>query len=161
MPPEFPEEFGKLFERMAEYFNPKASESNDPADYPRSIPIKDARALTLLEELQVKNREMHNMMSRMDIAWHEHETFKAKVFVRLREAYPALEVYEGVKSGNRYFKYKGDWYYVGWGGGGEEKKPMDEKPEQVKGWLDTVKPEDFGAPKETSKPPEDPEAAPA
>ena len=159
---EIPEDFGELLKKMAECFGDKKPESDDPADYPRSVKIKDDRTNMLLEELQVKKREMHNAMSRMDVAWHEHEAFKSKTFLRLKELHPNVEIYEGVKSGCRFFKYKGEWWFVGWGGEKKPEKPLDEKPEQVKGWLDSLKPGDFG-PSETKepKPPDDTETASA
>lgn len=159
---EIPEDFGELLKKMADYFGDKKPESDDPADYPRSAKITSEQINLLLDELQVKKREMHNMMGRMDVAWHEHEAYKSKVFLRLKELYPQVEIYEGVKSGCRFFKYKGAWWFVGWGGEKQPEKPITEKPEQVKGWLDSLKPGDFGPSKDTeAKPPDDSEAAPA
>lgn len=158
-----PDDFADLLRKMADHFGDKKSDSDDPADYPRSVKIADSRTNALLDDLQVKKREMNVVMNRMDVAWHEHEAFKSKVFLRLKEIHPQVEIYEGVKSGCRFFKYKGAWWFVGWGGEKPLEKPLDEKPEQVKGWLDTLKPGDFGpsSPSTEAKPPDDTEATPA
>lgn len=112
----------------------RTPKTNNPEDYPRAVKVSDSEALMMRTEMKMREDRLEAMSHQANLLISEIGVAKERLFMRLREVYPRIEVDEyGDRQSVGYRHWKGDLYFTGWNARdtGQEKGGKDSNSESV------------------------------
>jgi hypothetical protein len=106
-------EWQRMPEVLKRLLGISSPQDNNPKSYARHVQIVDDTALLMHAEFLEKTRRVERAETEYRAAMQDLEAIKARMFMRLEDAYPAIQTKSG-EGGNGVRVHEEKLYYVSW-----------------------------------------------